>query len=322
MFDLKNVQSKSEAKKAESKQRPVAPSDRKTRLMEQTQRKRLVLPVSQTAIMLSSQQFDPEELNVSALNKRLQNLLSPKDPNIIKLKDRIEKEGQLDPVLVRFVAGEPELIYGSRRRFVLSLINEERKARGEEIILLEAWSYSNIPDVDAKRLADSENDDKEPISPYEEAVYLKHLRDELNMETSAISLSENISSKTVTDRLRIADIDLEFVNMLPSPACITQQAGASFSTLVNRATTKKRTGFIEEFKDFKFETLKELVAEFKAATQSKPKKVKAVEFKVGKKVKAKMTPNRDDKTKFKIDVFDMTEEQQEEMAQLLIKWSK
>ena len=43
---------------------------------------------------------------------------------------------------------------------------------------MKAWVSDRITDADAKRLADSENDDREAISAWERAVYLEQVKEE------------------------------------------------------------------------------------------------------------------------------------------------
>lgn len=303
----------------------LIPLTEKSPIAPKTERRMMTLPVTGTEIELTLQRFDPDELSITSLNKRMQHFVSADNEKIINLKQKIEREGQLEPVLVRIKNGKPELVYGSRRRFVISLINKERRERGEELIKIQAWRHTNISDVDARRLAASENDDKEPISPYEDGRYYKKLQAS-GKSIEAIADEENVSVNTVYARIRIEDLDIKFIDMLPAPTYVTQTGGDAFIILVNKAGNKKTAEFLSEFENVKFDKMIDLTREFEKFTKKKPKKssakAKAHEVKIGNKVKAKMTPNRDDKTKFKIDVFDMNEEQQEEMKRLLESWEE
>ena len=165
----------SKAKPAEK--RVSSPINSLTVRSKRQQRMYLDMPVSKTTVECDLIEVDPRLCVASPLNKRVQSLLSADDAAVRQLLTSVRDEGQRDPVLVRHLK-EPEgdkryeVIYGTRRRYVAELLAEAGEGGGA----LKAWYSDQITDADAKRLADSENDDRQDISSWERAIYFAQLR--------------------------------------------------------------------------------------------------------------------------------------------------
>jgi ParB/RepB/Spo0J family partition protein len=107
---------------------------------------------------------DPRKCKIWNGNVRLQEFISEENTN--DLKERINAQGQLVPVLARPIKDDPqyshEIIYGSRRHYVCSSL-------GKNIKILEA----DLDDSDALIFMDAENSGREDLSPYEMAMAYK-----------------------------------------------------------------------------------------------------------------------------------------------------
>ncbi len=293
---------------------------------QRIQRLYLDLPVSKTRAECELMELDPTQCIASPFNKRIQSLLSATDPAIQQLKASVQDEGQRDPVLIRPIAKPTdklryEIVYGTRRRFVAELIARE----GDGDFKLKAWVSNKITDPDAKRLADSENTDRQDISAWELAQYyqrLKEDRPELSLE--AVASIEGVDGSSVYRYLQLAQLPEATVKLVISPAEITLRSGLevlkAFKTL---PPSKKETLLASLAREAPYATAAELVKAIKAQTQSKPvapTKNKRIEIlgEDGEK-RAVIGAHRSNAGQFKVDLFNVSDSELIALQQALQK---
>ncbi len=293
---------------------------------QRIQRLYLDLPVSKTRAECELMELDPAQCIASPFNKRIQSLLSANDPAIQQLKASVQEEGQRDPVLVRPVTKPSnevryEIVYGTRRRFVAELIAREGKGEAK----LKAWVSNKITDPDAKRLADSENDDRQDISAWELAKYYQRLREdrpELSLE--AVASIEGIDGSSVYRYLQLAQLPEATVKLVISPAEITLRSGIevlkAFKAL---PPAKKETLMASLAQEAPYATAAALVKAIKIHTQSKPvppMKNRRIEIlgENGQK-RAVIGAHRSNAGQLKVDVFDVSDAELVALQQALEK---
>lgn len=293
---------------------------------QRIQRLYLELPVSKTRAECELMELDPTQCIASPFNKRIQSLLSANDPAIQQLKASVQEEGQRDPVLIRPVAKPTdkrryEIVYGTRRRFVAELIGRE----GEGDFKLKAWVSNKITDPDAKRLADSENTDRQDISAWEMAQYyqqLKEDRPELSLE--AVASIDGVDGSSVYRYLQIAQLPEAIVKLVISPAEITLRSGLELLKAFKTLTPAKKEALMASLaREAPYATAAVLVKAIKAQTQSKtaaPTKNKRIEIlgENGQK-RAVIGAHRSNAGQFKVDVFKVSDTELIALQQALQK---
>lgn len=281
----------------------------------------LPLPVTGGSVTPTLVSLDPSELYVADYNCRVQSLLSTDDPDIQKLMKSIAVEGQRDPVLIRKVEGKDgyEEIYGSRRLFALSQINKEKSSQGLPTIKIICW-LAEIPDADAERLSVSENDERTDISAFERALYYSGLHNK-GLDVDLIATKSGVSLTSVRNYLRISSLPMGFIRLLPSPNELSVKSALQLLKTVKKTDSAKVEAFLVSVNHQKFLTSAELFKAFKAfAEPPKPKNSRqAKEFRNGKtkSLKAKVTQHRTNVGQFKVDLFDVTSQQQSQLEALL-----
>tara|TARA_A100001391_G_scaffold201871_2_gene189957 strand:- start:10252 stop:11313 length:1062 start_codon:yes stop_codon:yes gene_type:complete len=290
------------------------------------QRLYLDLPVSQTSVECDLMELDPRECVASPLNKRVQSLLDADDAAVQQLMRAVRDEGQRDPVLVRPLekpAGNHryEVIYGTRRRFVADLLNQSEEGGFK----LKAWVSDRISDADAKRLADSENDDREAISAWERAIYFAGLKaDSPDKSTELIAALENVDRSLVARYLQLAELPEEFVRLVSSPSQITLRSGLDIQKALKPLTKAARTKLLSQLGEGgRQETGGDLFKAIKLHLTPKGPKLSAkqkveLKDKAGQK-RAVIGAHRSNRGQYKIDLFDVSDEQLGDVQKALEK---
>ena len=279
------------------------------------QRMYLNLPVSKTTVECDLIEIDPRHCVASPLNKRVQSLLSPDDVAVRQLMNAIKDEGQRDPVLVRQLQkpeGDKryEVIYGTRRRYVTEMLAEAGQGSG----LLKAWYSDQITDADAKRLADSENDDRQDISSWERAVYFAQLRaSKPEMTLEVLAGIEGVDRTLAGKYLKLAELPEEIVKQVMSPTGISLRAGLDIQKALSALGPAARKQVLKEFAALpRFEDGASLLKALRvAATKPKaPAPVRRRELvdEQGRK-RVVIGAHRSNKGQYKVDLFELSDEQ-------------
>ena len=280
------------------------------------QRMYLDLPVSKTTVECDLIEIDPRQCVASPLNKRVQSLLSMDDGAVQQLMKAIREEGQRDPVLVRQLQkpeGDKryEVIYGTRRRYVVEQLAAAAGGGG----LLKAWYSDQITDADAKRLADSENDDRQDISSWERAIYFAHLREQKpDMTLEVLAGIEGVDRTLATKYLKLAELPEPVVKLVASPTAISLRAGLDIHKALSALGPAARKQVLKEFADLpRFEDgtalLKALrVSARKPTAPSGAKQRRELVDAKGRK-RVVIGAHRSNKGQYKVDLFDLSEAQ-------------
>jgi len=296
----------------------------RTATVKKAERKLMKMPITKDDIELTVMSVDPSECVIHPKNRRIQKLLRESNPKIMDLKKSIEEEGQRDPVLARFVEvdGERkvEVIDGSRRRFASELIRKD-----EPEFKLKVWIGKGISDVDAEYLTKVENEFQEAISAWETAVHLKSVA-EKNPDWSqeALAINEGMAQQSVSEYLQLAMVPMQIVETLLSPDCLALRSGKQLvkmfegveSPEIAKKLKKVAANELFESSDTLLKSLKE--EEAKKAI-SKPTANKKIEIKSGKKVRAEIGKNRKVDGQYKVDVYDVTDTEYEELIESINK---
>lgn len=294
---------------------------------QRIQRLYLDLPVTKVKAECELKELDPSVCVASRFNKRVQSLLSPTDPAVMQLKRSMAEEGQRDPVLVRPLQTpegkvQYEVIYGTRRRFVAELLSDEASNDG---FTLKAWVSNKISDADAKRLADSENQDRQEISAWEMAQYyqeIKSARPELSLE--AIAGIEGVDASSVSRYIQLASLPEDIVKLVSSPSEITLRSGLDILKATKRKAPAARQKLYASLRLLApFNKTAELLKAIKAddvdklTTPTKAKKIEVVD-REGRK-RAIIGAHRTQQGQYKVDLFDLSDDELSAVHQSLAK---
>ncbi len=289
------------------------------------QRIYLDLPVSKKKVECELVEIDPDQCVVSKFNKRIQSVLSPADPTIIQLMKSIEEDKQRDPVLIRPLNkpvgnAEFELIYGSRRRFIVKQIQQN----GRKEVKLKAWLSREITDTDAKRLADSENDDRQAISSWELAKYYQRLKEE-NVELTAevIAVNEGTTASSIWRYLQLSALSEEVVKKVSAPSEISLRSGLEIIRVLNSLKPAKRKEIIQTISSGDvFLTASDLLKFIRHMSTKKPTSSSQTRIEIkndsGQK-KALIGSHRSNRGQYKIDLYDIEDTKIEEIVDVLEK---
>lgn len=217
---------------------------------KRAQRYQLELPVTEQSVECSLIEVDPDECFVSPYNKRWQSLLSIDDPENKALFQAIRSERQRDPVLIRpGKTNNPkhkyEIIYGSRRRFTVSKIKELH----DPGIKLKAWFSNKIPDVDAKKLSHAENEERKPISAWEESMHLKALIDSGKYDRSMLIAELGISKSKLSRLLTLSEIPEDVMALLASPNMLAERSGGKIVNMLKAIEGKEKEEILSRVKE-------------------------------------------------------------------------
>jgi|GEM_PF-6186622 len=274
----------------------------------------LTLPTSGKTIKTRLVDVNPEDCEVIGSNRRDPSLLSLQDPELKEIYDDIWENKQRDPVLIRphpdTNSAKPyQLIYGSTRRF---LVNEIRKVEPER--LLKAW-LGEIPDADAEMLSVQENRLRRKESPYENARYVRSAVDTYVSAGQAlldayelVAKQNKWKSDNVRKLYRLSDVPREVVKKLNSPHRLSINDGNAILRMYDEYGDGNVSNIVTPLKDGYFESTGQLLKLIKEklrpssseATALKSQKPLALKMSAGKT--GKITRNRADKNKIKIDV--------------------
>lgn len=279
-----------------------------------SQRKFLRLPVSEKEIPLTCRSFIPSECLIHKKNPRVQALLNLNNPKVASLKKAFETEKQRDPVLARWIVVDGnrciEILDGSRRRFIGDAIYQE-----DPSFRLDAW-VGEISDADADVLAKKGNDDRDDVSPWEIAQYLKSIEDE-NPEWSheVIAAAEGRSQTSVTDLLSLATIPLDIVSLLQSPDLLTGTSGLAIVKILKGKSDKDVSGLLKKLRPrapfLKAVDLKKslLLLAPLIAKKATPSQNRKVTIKQGDTVRFEVGKNRKVAGQYKADFYGVTDDE-------------
>lgn len=192
-------------------------------------------------------------------NIRLQEFLD--DKNTIELKEKIQAQGQLIPVMARPIKNDPkfthEIIYGSRRLYVCSSL-------GIDIKILEA----ELDDNDALIFMDAENAGREDLSPYEAAKAYKYWMDNgIFKNQNELAEKLGITRSWLNKVLSLTKIPTEIIFAIGGPKNLSIKEGLELvkfvtteekktqsiiaNLLINKNVQKTIEQIIQEFSDKK-----------------------------------------------------------------------
>ncbi|MEJ2754474.1 MAG: ParB/RepB/Spo0J family partition protein, partial [Gammaproteobacteria bacterium] len=167
----------------------------------------LDMPVSKVRVKFTKTLVDPEEIDVSPENQRVQELLDKE--SVRDIYESILNEGQAEPgFLRRKPNGRYELISGSRRLYCVKQIEDR-----QYLALV-----GDIPDVDVRRLSRLENQ-QSPISVYERSLSFKHDVDGKRVKSwDALAALEGMSQRQIMKYKALSELPVEIVRSFPSPS--------------------------------------------------------------------------------------------------------
>lgn len=304
---------------------PMLGSSKTAGAIKKTERKTIRLPISGRDIELIATEAVPSECLIHPRNQRVQSLLKLTNPKVTRLKESFERDKQRDPVLARWVTAEDgtraiEILDGSRRRFVCEAIYQN-----DSKTLLKAW-VGQIPDADADYLAKAGNDDRDDISPWELSQYLKKVeKDNPSWSHEVIAAHERMSRTNVSNLIAIADIPLEVVALLESPDLLKVNSGLQVAKLLRESSGDHYVKILEKEAPFtKFSDLANRLKELlkTKGRVDKPAANRKIEIKSGKKLRAAIGANRKVKGQYKIDLYELSDAEYEELLSFLEKTLK
>lgn len=287
------------------------------KMLQSTGSTRIKLPASKKEVVAKHAYLDPRKCRVSELNLRNQSLLRESDPAVQQLAESINKNGQLEPVLVRPI-NDPEytheVIYGSRRRFCTELLTRE----SGELVPLSAWVSHEIADVDAQVLARVENKDREALSPWEYAQHIRSMVEE-GWTQEAIASQEGIGRSTVAEYATVATLPESVLKVFISPSVLTLRDGTALARELKKSPEQALKivnttgqGSIDNSRD-----ILKLLKQAKAASGApKPRKPVMVKNGDGKLV-ARISASQTKKKQYKIDLYDAEEPLVQRLKELL-----
>lgn len=163
-------------------------------------------------------------------NIRLQEFLD--DKNTFELKQKIQAQGQLVPVMARPIKNDSnfthEVIYGSRRLYVCSSL-------GIDIKILEA----EIDDSDALMFMDAENAGREDLSAYETAKAYKYWIDTgIFKNQNELAEKLGITRSWLNKILSLTKVPAEIISAIGGPQNLFIKEGLELIKLINREQNK------------------------------------------------------------------------------------
>lgn len=281
----------------------------------QAERKSITLPISGAQITLKSVLIDPEDCVIHPNNRRNQALLRLENPRVAQLKEAIQGEGQRDPALARMIDDNGtqrlEIIDGSRRRFVVEKIRE-----GSPDIKLKVWLAQTMSDADADYLTRAENENRDDISAWETAQYLQRISQENpSWSHEVIGAQEGMSRQSVSNYLMLSEVPLPLVALLESPNVMNVKSGVLLTKNCRGLSDQEISRRIEALaSDAPFSEFTTLLKAFRAqaTTPKKPKPLsinRRIEIDHAGKRRAVIGKNRTKTGQYKIDVFDVSDEE-------------
>ena len=169
---------------------------------------------------------DPKKCKVWKGNIRMQEYIS--EENTRDLREKIKIQGQLVPVLARPIKNDPqythEIIYGSRRHFVCSLMKQGIK-------ILEA----DLDDADALLFMDAENSGREDMSPYEMALaYNFWIDNGIFKNQGELATQLGITRSWLNKIMSLARISKEIISAIGGPKALSLKYGLEIIKLISK----------------------------------------------------------------------------------------
>ena len=127
-----------------------------------------------------------------------------RDADLTELADSIREQGVLQPIMVRPIGNEYEIVYGERRYRAALLA-------GLEIIPV---LIRELSDSTAMEYALTENLQRTDVSPIEEATAYHHLIDNNRYDTAQLMLKFGKSESYIRSRIRLNSLIPELVTLL------------------------------------------------------------------------------------------------------------
>jgi ParB/RepB/Spo0J family partition protein len=290
----------------------------------QQQRLLMDMPVTKEKKECVLMELNPFACNVSPLNKRVQSLLSIHDPAIVSLQASIEKIGQREPVLVQAITGNNnevvyELIYGSRRRFVTEQIRKQNSD-----FTLKAWVINGrVSEPDIKVLLDSENEDRQAISAWEQSQYLFKLSQQHpNWSQRKLADYEGITQKTLSYYIKLAALPQDVVALMDSPLSISLQTGCQIVKQLEAIEHNQQKQLVKKLSNqAPFHSSADLIKIMRSVLDKESKQiVKRQKHQIKDKkghLKAQIGAHRTIVGRYKIDLFDVSDEQISKVTEVL-----
>ncbi len=151
------------------------------------------------------------------------------------LIDSIPKDGQLEPVLARKIADDPqfdyELIYGMRRRFACEFLNAKLRLRVE-----------SIDDTKAAVVMHAENADRQDITPMERAVsFHEQIEAKLFPTQDALAAQLGVSKGQVAKMVKAAQLlkHPTVSQLFPERGAVPVEQAYKLAALMERPAAKE-----------------------------------------------------------------------------------
>jgi len=182
----------------------------------------LTMPVTKQEVTFELQRIDPELIDVSTENERIQEFLD--EISLNDILPSVKKHGQQKPGTVRpKEGGRFELIEGSRRLASVKLA-------GKKYLAL----VGEVPDADVRELGVIENKHQD-VSPYEKSMAYKRMIESGEFENwTQLGAAKGISSSHISRYRACVDLDKLYVRILPSPSDMPLSYGETIGALLKK----------------------------------------------------------------------------------------
>jgi ParB family chromosome partitioning protein len=180
------------------------------------------MPVTKQPVNFTLQEIDPEIIDVSRENERIQSFLD--EISLSDILPSIRKDGQQKPGTIRPAGnGRYELIEGSRRLASVKLLGKPYLA-----------FVGEVPDADVRELSLIENRHRD-VSPYEKAkAFQRQLEAGEFNSWAQLGSIKSISDSHINRYKKAAELDELFVKILPSPSDMTLAYADDLSRLLGK----------------------------------------------------------------------------------------
>lgn len=198
------------------------------------------MPVSNQEVTFVLQEIDPDLIDVSSYNMRIQDTL-----NLNSLSDifpAIKKYGQIKPGMLRPVGERFELVYGSRRLACIRLLGSKKYLA----------LVGEVPQTDIELLSKSENFTS-VISFYEKARYYEQKVKSGEYDNwQQLGAAYSISKGTLSRSKAACEIDHLFIRILPTPNSMPTkypQIIKKLGKIDDKALFKRANSLLKEYED-------------------------------------------------------------------------
>jgi ParB/RepB/Spo0J family partition protein len=198
--------------------------------------------------------IDAKKCRIWKGNVRLQEFLD--DNNTIELKEKIQAQGQLIPVMARPIKKDPnfthEIIYGSRRLYVCSSL-------GIDIKILEA----DLDDNDALLFMDAENAGREDLSPYEAARAYRYWMDSgIFKSQNELAAKLGITRSWLNKVLSLTKIPADIITAIEGPNNLSIKQGLELVRYLTADEKKAQSIITDIILNKKTTTTDQIIQEF------------------------------------------------------------